>query len=65
MRTFKILTSVAVMTLALVREVSCGWAFGACPKAEVKQGFILDNYVGMWYEKVRDKSVWYETGDCV
>ena len=60
-----LVTSAIVMTLALVREASCGWAWGPCPKAQVMQGFDLDRYVGMWYEQVRDKSVWYETGDCV
>ena len=53
------------MTLALVRDVSCGWEWGACPKAQVMQNFELDSYVGVWYERVRDKSIKYETGDCV
>ncbi len=60
-----VVTSAIVMTLALVREASCGWEWGPCPKTPVMQGFDLDRYVGMWYEQVRDKSVWYETGDCV
>ena len=55
----------AIVTLALVRDVSCGWEWGPCPKAQVMQNFVLDSYLGVWYEQVRDKSIKYETGDCV
>ena len=65
MRTINVITSAVVMTLALVQEVSCGWEWGPCPKTPVMQNFNLNSYTGMWYEQVRDKSVWYETGDCV
>jgi lipocalin len=54
-----------MVILALVREVSCGWEWGPCPKVQVMQNFNVDSYIGVWYEQVRDKSIWYETGDCV
>ena len=58
-------TTLVMVTLALVREASCGWEWGPCPKAQVMQNFVLDSYLGVWYEQVRDKSIKYETGDCV
>ena len=60
-----LVTSFLVMTLGLVREAQAGWEWGPCPKASVKQGFSVDQYSGIWYERFRDKSVWYEQGDCV
>ncbi len=65
MRTKNVIASAVVMTLALLQEVSCGWEWGPCPKTQVMQNFNLDRYTGMWYERVRDKSILYETGDCV
>ncbi len=60
-----LLTSLMVATLALVPEAQAGWTWGLCPKASVKQGFSVDQYSGIWYERFRDKAVWYERGDCV
>ena len=60
-----LITFVGVMTLALVRETYCGWAWGPCPKTPVMQGFSVNQYTGIWYERFRDKSIWYEDGDCV
>ena len=64
-RALNTVTTLAVLTLTLISEVSCGWEWGPCPKTQVMQNFNLDAYTGMWYEQDRDKSVWYETGDCV
>ncbi len=53
------------MTLGLLHEVSCGWSWGRCPKVPLEQNFLLNDYAGVWYERARDKSIWYESGDCV
>ena len=53
------------MTLCLVREASCGYEWGPCPKIQLRSTVSPALYAGKWYEHARDKTVWYETGDCV
>ena len=52
-------------TLSILSTVECKWDLWGCPNVQLESSFNLNNYVGMWYEHVRDKYVFYETGDCV
>ena len=52
------------MTLCLFREASCGYEWGPCPKIQLKSTLSPASYAGKWYEHARDKTVWYEQGDC-
>ena len=40
-------------------------ALGSCPAYEPIEGFDVKRYKGVWYEVQRDKSIPFETGDCV
>ena len=52
-------------TLSTLMTVECKWGFWRCPDVQLESSFNLNQYTGMWYEHVRDKGVFYETGDCV
>ncbi len=57
--------ALVAMTLSALSTVECRWDFWGCPNIQLESSFNLNNYVGMWYEHVRDKNVFYEKGDCV
>ena len=40
-------------------------AIGSCPTYEPIEDFYAESYKGIWYEMQRDKSIPFETGDCV
>ena len=61
----KIVTSIGLMTLTLLNQVQAGWNWGWCPDMATKASFDLNQYLGVWYEQRRDKSVLYEYGECV
>ena len=54
-----------MLTLCLFREASCGYEWGPCPKIQLRSTISPAQYAGKWYEHARDKTVFYETGDCV
>jgi apolipoprotein D and lipocalin family protein len=59
------LMTIGVMTLALLNSVQAGFAWGWCPELNTKSPFDLNQYLGVWHEQVRDKSILYEYGECI
>ncbi len=57
--------TIGVMTLALFNQVQAGWNWGWCPEIATKSSFNLDQYLGVWHEQKRDKSILYEYGECI
>jgi len=49
----------------LAEGVSAERNWRGCQNPSVQQDFLLDAYLGQWYEIARDKSISFETGDCV
>jgi apolipoprotein D and lipocalin family protein len=39
-------------------------SFGRCPEPTLTPNFDLNQYIGVWYEYARDKSIIFEYGDC-
>ncbi len=61
----KVTLALIAGTLSILSTVECKWDFWGCPSIQLESSFNLDQYTGMWYEHVRDKLIYYETGDCV
>ena len=57
--------TVGVMTLALLNQVQAGWNWGWCPDMTTKSAFDLNQYLGVWYEQKREKTILFEYGECV
>ena len=56
-----IFTGVMLLSYILVRLLTKG----PCDTFEGMTGFEVEKYKGVWYEINRDKSILFETGDCV
>ncbi len=64
-QTSRVTSSILLATLCLLREASCGYEWGPCPKLSLKSPFSPAQLAGSWYEHARDKSLWYIQGDCI
>jgi len=51
-------------TIALIEFAAAKLSFGRCPEPSLKAGFDKTQYIGVWYEYARDKSILFEYGDC-
>ena len=40
-------------------------ALGSCPTYEPIEDFNAEDFKGIWYEMQRDKSIQFETGECI
>ena len=60
-----VMMTIGVMTLALLNQVQGAWNWGWCPDMTTKANFNLDQYLGVWYEQKRDKSILFEYGECI
>ena len=55
-----ILTGVFFVSYIVLRSTTL-----QCTRPELQKNFDPDQYLGVWYELRRDKSIPYETGECV
>ncbi len=54
-----------VLFLATLLPLShAGWSWGWCPDVQLLSSFNPSQYMGVWYQTVRDKAAKYEYGDC-
>ena len=53
------------ISLALASAASASIVSRQCQQPDVVQNFDLTDYLGTWYEAVRDQGTWYERGICV
>ena len=51
-------------TVALVGAASAAHQARKCQNPAVVQNFNIDAFLGQWFEIVRDKDCWYESGTC-
>ena len=51
-------------TVALVGAASAAHQIRGCQNPPVVQHFKVDDFLGRWYEIIRDKDCWYEKGIC-
>ena len=56
---------IAIFILILVSFTDASFSWGRCPTPAKVQNFDLNRYLGIWYENFRDKSIPFESGDCV
>ncbi len=55
-----------IATLALLETANAKFSFGFCDQPTLQSDFDITQYLGVWYEIVRDVETSYELGtDCV
>jgi lipocalin len=57
--------SISVSLASLIALAQAGIHFRDCQDPSVVQDFVLERYLGAWYEQQRDVQCFFEFGECV
>ena len=52
-------------TIVLITAlISAVWTAGKCPDVRLQEDFSAPNYMGIWYEQLRSKTIPFQKADC-